>query len=186
MADNTPNKGKDWLRLKLSEGANRLWQEPTRTTFGFRAPNGRLIDTRNPDAMHAERERERAATDGSEARARLKTSDAIAMLSVRVVARDWNRKGREVETWLRCALIRRMIERDKPTRDGVGHDRYQILIAFLVANGIATTDGKNGYAWTTDYKTLNRRAEWLVELTHRAGEMHHMKAAHRYSITFDG
>lgn len=186
MSDDEPRKGTDWLRLKLKDGASRLWSEPSRTTFGFRSPEARLIDPRNPKAQTLTRnEAAHHADDSAYLRQSLRTNDAIAMLSIRVVARDWKRRGREVETWLRCALIRRMVERAKPTREGIGHDRYSILIAYLVAAGVAQPDDRNGYEWADDYKSLRARAEWLQQLTHRAGELRNARSAHRYSITLD-
>lgn len=182
MSDDEPRKGKDWLRLKLHDGASRLWSEPSRTTFGFRIGEARVIDTRNPQPI-SRREAEQNADDASYIRQSLRTNDAISMLSIRVVARDWKRRGREVETWLRCDLIRRTVVRVKPTREGIGHDRYSILIAFLVAHGIAQPDNRNGYEWTDDYKTIRARADWLATLAHGAGELRNAKSAHRYSIS---
>lgn len=182
MADE-PKKGKEWLALKLKDGASRLWHEPSRQRFGFRINNATVIDTRNPQPARSELGQ--MADEAEALRKSLRSSDAIAMLSVRVVARDWKRRGRLVETWLRCALIRRLIERAKPTREGIGHDRYSILIAFLVAHGVAEPDQRNGYQWTQEYKTLSRRAEWLAQLTHREGDLRNPRSAYRYSITFE-
>lgn len=182
MADE-PRKGKEWLALKLKDGASRLWHEPSRHRFGFRIENAVVIDTRNPQPARSELGQ--LADDAEALRKSLRSSDAIAMLSVRVVARDWKRRGREVETWLRCALIRRLIERPKPTREGIGHDRYSILIAFMVAHGIAESDRHNGYQWTEEYKSLRRRGEWLAALAHREGDLRNARSAYRYSVTFE-
>jgi hypothetical protein len=184
MSDDEPRKGKEWLALKLREGASRLWHEPTRTGFGFRSfAEARVIDSRNPQP--ARPELAQMADEAEALRKSLRSSDAIAMLSIRVVARDWRKRGRTVETWLKCSLIRRLIERPKPTREGIGHDRYSILIAYLVAAGLAEPDSRNGYQWTQDYKTLRARAEWLAQLTHREGDLRNLRSAHRYSITFE-
>jgi hypothetical protein len=178
-----PKKGKEWLSLKLREGASRLWHEPSRQRFGFRFNDASVIDTRNPQPARSELGQ--MADEAEAIRKSLRASDAIAMLSIRVTARDWKRRGRTVETWLKCSLIRRLIERPKPTRERIGHDRYSILISFLVAHGIAEPDVRNGYVWTPQYKTLSRRAEWLAELTHREGDLRNLRSAHRYSITFE-
>jgi hypothetical protein len=183
MSDDEPRKGKEWLAVKLREGASRLWNEPTRTTFGFKLNEARVIDTRNPPPARSELGQ--LADEAEALRKSLRSSDAIAMLSIRVTAKDWKRRGRTVETWLRCALIRRLIERPKPTREGIGHDRYSILIAYLVAAGVAEPDRRNGYQWTVDYKHLRARADWLAALAHREGDMRNLRSAHRYSITFD-
>lgn len=166
-----------WTREELQEhieaGANRLMSEVSRTRFDFRHVNARLVDTHTGKII---------AGAPDNLRAELRSNEAINMLSIRVEVRDNKRRGKLMETWLRCALIQRVITRVKPTREGISHDRYTVLIAYLVARGLVEPDQRNGYQWTDAYKSLARRADWLIELTRREGELHHARAAARFTV----
>lgn len=184
MSDtSTPQRGYEWLRLKLLDGASRLWREPETTRFDWRVGNPVLVNTKAPPSPPMTWAQEYFA-ESDAAKLGLKASEAVAMMSIRIRAKDHTRRGRVVETWLRCELIRRQIIRLYPTRDGVSHDRYSILIAFLVHSGIAQhrANGTWGYEWTPAYKTMKARADWLLELASRAGELRNPKGAQKYTL----
>jgi hypothetical protein len=120
-----------------------------------------------------------------DARTQLQASVLVEVMSVRLQFRDMKHKGKLVETWLHGSFIRRIIERSKPTREGVSHDRYSILIAFLLNHGIIESDNRNGYRWRENYRSLPARAEWLTNLLRREGEMRRVSAERRF-VVFEG
>ena len=166
-------KGKDWLKAKLKEG-NRFWHEPQTTRFSFRHEVGRLRPPPNAPT-------DADALFGSltEARNQIHASEAINILSVRIEARDMKHRGRLVETWLRGSLIRRIIERSKPNREGVSHDRYCILIGFLLSNGLVEPD-RNGWRWQEKFRHMPARADWLIDLIRREGELRQVATPTRF------
>jgi hypothetical protein len=170
-------KGTDWLADKLKAGDRGDWCETTTTRFSFRHETPRLVQPRQ-ELTHAEI----LFGDLKDARNQLHASLAVDVLSIRLRARDMKRKGKLVETWLRGSFIRRIIERPKPTREGVSHDRYSVLLAFLLRQGLVESDNHNGYRWKTEYKHLPARAAWLVDLIRREGELRHVAAASRYML----
>lgn len=180
----SPKRGREWLANKLSEASESIWHEPETKRFSFRSLDARVIDTRKPQPARSEFQA-RCEADNT-ARHELKASDAIALLSVRVRAYDRKQK-RFVESWLRLALLKRIIERYEISRDGVSHDRYSVAMAYLCAHGIAEPhpNGANGYRWQSGYTSLRDRAEWLMRIAHDKGELKNVRSAHRYSIELD-
>lgn len=195
----TPKKGKQWLAVKLRDqaerggtspsGGNRLWHEPETQTFSFRRMFGRpaLSDTAPPQGRSA-KQRTHAELldvllgDAEGARQQLRAGEVIDLLSVRFRARDMKRRGKLVETWLRGSLLKRVILRTKPTREGISHDRYSLLMMFLMHRGVAEPDERNGYRWCEGFTQLPKRAEWLVELVRVEGELRHVAASQRFVV----
>jgi len=183
MSD-TPKRGREWLASKLSEASESIWHEPETKRFSFRSLEARVIDTRKPQPELSGFQKKVEADNT--ARHELKASDAIALLSIRVKAYDRKQK-RFVESWLRLALLKRIIERYEISRAGVSHDRYSVAMSYLCAHGLAEPlpNGANGYRWQHGYTTLRSRAEWLMRIAHEKGELKNIKSAHRYSIELD-
>jgi hypothetical protein len=169
---------KNWLADKLKQGRDSLWHEPQTQRYSFTHGAPRLVQapgTRNDAGALAD--------DIAGARHELSANLVVDLLSIRIRARDMKHRGKLVETWLRGSLIRRVIERPKPNRIGVDHNRYSCLIGFLVHRGIAESDGnRNGYRWTDAYRHLPARADWLVGYIRREGELRLPSADRRYTF----
>jgi hypothetical protein len=168
---------KNWLRDKLAEGKQEVWRDASTQRFDWSTFRARLVEPtgERTDAGNV-------ADDLAATRSELRADIVIDILSIRVRARDTKRRGRLVETWLRGSLIRRIIERPKPNRDGISHSRYPVLISFLCAQGIAKPDDRGGYVWHPDFKHLRDRAGWLVTLIRREGELRRVEPTRRYEI----
>lgn len=184
-----PKKGLPWLRDKLAErkgasqpgdGDGSVWRQATGERHHFRAFEARLVTKPKPDTRT---EIQRRADELHDARqAHLSENLVTDLLSVRVRARDMRHKGRVVETWIRGVTLRRVIERAKPTREGVSHDRYSVLAAWLMQNGLTEQDGRHGYRWTREYTSVRKRAEWVVAVLRRDGEMRRLPGPKRYQM----
>ncbi len=169
-------KGKDWLAAKIKEG-NRLWHEPKTTRFSFVREAGHL---RQPH--YSRTDYEMLFGNDSEARDHLRAADAIELLSIRFQVADMRRRGQTVETWIRGSYLRRLIERRKPNREGISHDRYSIIMIFLQHRQLAEPDGRNGYQWREAFHRLPQRADWLLNLVRREGELRHLASQQRYMV----
>jgi hypothetical protein len=179
-----PKKGIPKLRELIADrkAQNKepgAWQPATSQRLDFRSFTAKLAtpDERTPLQRRADARHDFKQEHLSE----LLTLD---LLSVRVMARDRKHKGKVVECWLRGVLLRRIIERTKPTRAGIGHDRYTVAIALLVNQGIAEPDpsGANGYVWTDEYKRLPARAGWLIDFVRREGDVRRLAGHSRYQV----
>jgi hypothetical protein len=168
---------KAWLDRKLAEtnGKQEVWREATTHRFTWQGFNARLVQ---PDGQRTELGQ--MADDIATARRELRADLVIDLLSIRVRAKDRKRKGRLVETWLRGSMLRRLIELPRPSRFGFSHERYPIACGFLVAQGIAKRHTDGGLVWHDDFKHLRSRAEWLLNLVRREGELRRVDGRYEY------
>jgi hypothetical protein len=181
-----PKKGLPRLRelIEQRQAQNKepgAWQPAQTQQHAFKVPSARIATPDNRTDL------QRRADERHDAREQLSNDLALDLLSVRIQARDRKHRGKIVECWVRGQLLRRIVEKPSPNRDGMSHDKYSVAIALLVSRGIAEAlpSGANGYRWTHDYERIGRRADWLVGFVRREGEMRKMNGPQRYQV-FDG
>ena len=106
-------------------------------------------------------------------RKELTNNDIVHLYAIRIRAKDNHAPRRIVETWLSGSLLKRiLIMSPYPTRKDarVSHDKYQIVMGYLLKRGIVVHYA-NGYRWADDMQSMNSRAEWLVATLKREGQM---------------
>lgn len=174
---NTPKKGKAWLADKLKQSAGNVWREPDSVVMDWKGVSARLVSTTpqheglTPSGVNVD----------AEARAELRASDIVALMSIRLRAVDRRSpKRRLLETWLSGTQLQRLVVRPRPTREGIGHDRYSVMIQFLQREGLAMRDG-NGYKWTPAFTSMCSRAEWLTDTLRGRGEIRTQREG-RYTL----
>jgi hypothetical protein len=179
-----PKKGIPRLRELIAERKAEgketgTWQPATSQRLDFRGFTAKLVepDKRTDIQRRAD---ERHDFKGEH----LSELLALDVLSIRVKARDRKHKGKAVECWLRGVLLRRIIEKTRPNRIGIGHDKYSVAIALLVNQGIAEPDpsGASGYMWAEKYKRLPARAAWLIEFVRQEGDVRRLAGHSRYHV----
>lgn len=106
-------------------------------------------------------------------RKELTNNDIVHLYAIRIHAKDNHAPRRIVETWLSGILLKRiLIVSPYPTRRSVGvsHDKYQIVMAYLLKKGVVTHYA-NGFRWSNDMQAMSDRAEWLIDTLKREGKM---------------
>ena len=147
-------KGKGWLAERLAAvGNGKVWRDAKLTLF------------ERGVAVMAE-----AVPDSTSPRERLTNSEVVQCYSVRLRARD-NATRKIVETWLRGVTLQRIVIRARPTRDGISHDRYTVIMQWLCREGVVVRTTGPGYAWAEAFGTMASRAEWLIDTLRNKGEI---------------
>lgn len=173
----TAKKGKVWLSEKLQQSIGGVWHEPDSNVMEWRGISARLVTNTpaheglTPSGINAD----------ADARAELRATDIVALMSIRLRAIDRHSSKRHIlETWLSGTQLQRLVVRPRPTREGIGHDRYSVMIQFLQREGLAMRDG-NGYKWAPAFTSMCSRAEWLTDTLRSRGEIRTQREG-RYTL----
>lgn len=166
----------NWLSKQLDKLQGTVWADDDSKRITFTRQSAQLV---TPSSLTVTQQ---ILHDRDTGKRMLSDEFDVMMMSIEIKAFD-HVERKAVKTWIRGQALRRLIERPKPTRKGFSHDRYSVMINYLMYERLIEQEGiRNSFIWTSEYQRLSTRAEWLISMMKAKGQYRRIPTIKRYDI----